>query len=112
MISQIERLTIEAALRKMFSQGWFSISTVDQCAKVLDVPTGGKTYELLHALHCVHFADMDRELAEAVPGMIAEVLRGASFDIGAAMPRHARTTEATTEEAPKQRRGFLRILGK
>ena len=66
-------LVVGTALRKMFKQGHFSICTVDSCLEVLGIARGGETYRQLHALHCVDYADMPRELADRIPGMLQRV---------------------------------------
>ncbi|EYS89548.1 hypothetical protein CF68_33275 [Cupriavidus sp. SK-4] len=114
-MTALEKQVIEAALRKMFAQGHFSICTVDSCLGLLNIPKGGKTYQLLHALHCVDFSDMDRELAHAVPSMIGELFQGISFDVPALMSRvqaaAAPVVAEVVEPAGEPRRGFLRLLG-
>ncbi|WP_316150488.1 hypothetical protein [Cupriavidus sp. BIC8F] len=115
-MTALEQHAIEAALRKMFAQGYFSICTIDSCLKLLGIPQGGKTYQLLHTLHCVHFADMDRDLAQAVPGMLAELFQGVSFDFPSLLVRQALVPDVPAkaeivEPVGKPRRGFLRLLG-
>ncbi|EYS89550.1 hypothetical protein CF68_33295 [Cupriavidus sp. SK-4] len=112
-MTDLEQKAIEAALRKMFAQGHFSICTIDTCLQLLGIAQGGKAYQLLRTLHCVNFADMDRDLAQAVPGLITEVFQGVSLDVaGLARGREAPAAEAEiVEPAPAARRGLLQLFG-
>lgn len=100
-MSDIQNKVIEAALRKMFSRGYLDICTIDKCLKLQGMPQSGKAYDMLHALHCVHFADMDRDLARAAQGMIAEVLGMV-----------AEFVEPEPEPEPQPRRGLLELFRK
>lgn len=66
MLSEFERLTVEAALKKMFEGSHFSICTIDICLKITGCIPETRAYNALHALHCVHFSDMTQELRDMV----------------------------------------------
>ncbi|WP_454752197.1 hypothetical protein [Cupriavidus necator] len=112
-MTDLEQKAIEAALRKMFAQGHFSICTIDTCLKLLGIPQGGKSYQLLHTLHCVSYADMDRDLAQAIPGLIADLFQGVTLDVaGLARGRETPATKAEFNDlSPAPRRGILQLLG-
>lgn len=56
------------------------ICTIKECVKVLGVIPDARALELLHALHCVHFKDMPKELLEQLPDLIEKCLHGPRFD--------------------------------
>lgn len=95
MIDQITTMTVQTALLAMFRKGWLDICTIDKCAKLMGIVKGGQAYELLSALHCVNFTDMPRDLAEAVPGMIGEVLQGFSIPTTPNVTNREGTSAAT-----------------
>jgi hypothetical protein len=74
MIDDTKRLVIGTALRKLFSDKHFSICAVDRICEVLGCSRGGDAYRQLHALHCVDYADMPRELAERIPALVAQAI--------------------------------------
>jgi hypothetical protein len=97
-MTSLEKLAIEAALRKMFAGSYFDICTVDCALRLLGVPQGSATYTLLRTLHCVHFAQMDPELARALPGLISEVFGGVSFKYAAvSLPQVSTVSRALTQ---------------
>lgn len=65
-----------AALNKMFEGSHFSICTIDNVAKMLGVRPPKDAYDQLHALHCVHWNEMPRELRDRVTTLIQECLAG------------------------------------
>lgn len=69
----LELSVVNTAMRKMVKDGYFSICTIDTCCKVLNVYPVGHSYNLLRALHCVHFVDMPKEVRESLPRLVAEV---------------------------------------
>lgn len=75
-LDELTRTVIGVALQKMFNGGYFDICTVDKCLKLAGVIAPKREYDLLHALHCVHFRDMPPELARRVPDMITACFNG------------------------------------
>lgn len=69
----IKERVIKTSLAKMFTDSHFSICTIDDCMKVAEVKAEQEVYNMLHALHCVHWARMDKQtrawVAEAVVGI-------------------------------------------
>lgn len=63
------------ALRKaLYGQNHFSICDVDNLAKLLDRDVGGKDYQALHAMHCVHWGAMPPGMADIVRRKVVELL--------------------------------------
>jgi PRTRC genetic system protein C len=63
------------ALRKaLYGSNHFSICDVDSLAKLLDRSVGGKDYQALHAMHCVHWGDMPPGMADEVRRKVVELL--------------------------------------
>lgn len=75
-MSDLRMMAVLTALNKMMRDGYFSICTIDTCAKLLNVsPNHTEAYRILHALHCVHFCDMPEPLRVEVPELIKDCLR-------------------------------------
>ena len=75
-----------AALKKMFSEGFFSICVVDQILKITRGVPSKEDYDTLRLLHCVHFTDMSPELRKELPSLIQRVLEAPSIVWQNAMP--------------------------
>lgn len=73
-MDRLQELAAMAALNKMFKDGHFSICTIRNIAEMTKVSLGGRAYEILCTLHCVDYANMGRELREALPGLVRECL--------------------------------------
>lgn len=52
------------ALKKLFSQPFFSICEIDHLIQMLNVQPDGEIYYAMKALHCVHYRDMGAEVRE------------------------------------------------
>jgi hypothetical protein len=63
-----------AALDSIFEASFFSICKVDALLKILDRPQKGRAYDMLHALHCRHYAEMNADTRNLIPLLINEVL--------------------------------------
>lgn len=53
-------IALKLALKDMFSKKYFNISTIDSCLKITGAVPDGKIYEIMRAVHCIHFEDMDK----------------------------------------------------
>jgi hypothetical protein len=62
------------ALKKLLYGNHFSICDFDKLAKLLEVEVGGKDYEALQAIHCVHWADMPEHYRQAVRDTVVRLL--------------------------------------
>lgn len=72
----MKSLAAMTALNKMFKAGHFSICTVEQVAKLLDVIPDREAMLILRPLHCVDYADMPRELYKELPAIVQQALQG------------------------------------
>lgn len=111
-MSDINQMVIRTALRNMFNKGYVNVSTIDECLKLASITPLGETNGQLRALHCVHFKDMDRLLAEAVPSMVAELFEGITLSVDELFDK-PQVNEARTVDinpAPKGN-AFLRLIG-
>jgi hypothetical protein len=108
-MADLRQMSALTSLNAMMDKGYFSISTIDTVAQLLEVNARGtEAYRLLAPLHCVDFAKMPTELREAVPALIQECLGIAPvFKFKTAQPEVIEV--APTQDRP--RRGFLRLLG-
>lgn len=91
-MTAFERLAVETALRKLFSQRYFSISEIDSILKVTGTVAPARVMNSLRLLHCVDYGEMPRELLEELPQMVAEALRGPLLDL----PRLNLTSDPAT----------------
>lgn len=107
-----------AALNKMMRDGHFSICTIDNIAKMLDVIPDPAAYATLRPLHCVDYSDMPRELYASLPTLIQQALSGAPvFQFQLSQPEPLNLTlgagqrgEPATIESATPRRGLLRFF--
>lgn len=96
--AQLTHLSVLTALNKMMTGSHFSICTVDDAIKALNVVPDGQAYKILRPLHCMHWVDMPRELREAVPKLIERCLEvpAHQFQITATTPEQTARVQAAT----------------
>ena len=73
-MDNIQELAAMTALNNMFRSEHFNICTLDAVAKLLNVNPRGRTYDILHVLHCVDYGKMPKELYDVLPKLIRECL--------------------------------------
>ena len=73
-IERLQALAVVSSINKMLQANYFDICTVDAILKVLHLPAGGEIYDVLRTLHCIHYAQMPKELRDAIPEMLQAVL--------------------------------------
>jgi len=83
MNREIKIKAVQAKLKHMSNQGWFCICTIREAAQLLEVNISSEQLSFLNLLHCVHFADMDKELAEEMQIVVEEILGQEPFVIRA-----------------------------
>lgn len=81
---ETRRLVVTAALDKVLTQKYFDVCTIDTILKIMGTRKNCAAYDLLHALHCMHYDQMQPELRNSIPQLINECLRGPIQDAGAA----------------------------
>jgi hypothetical protein len=106
-MTDIKQLAAITALNNMMSKGHFSICTIDSIASMLDLNPKNDSYRILHTLHCINFADMPKEIRDAVPGLIQECL---GVEPNYKFNTIGNLVKAIDVEPP--RRGILSFLGK
>ncbi len=80
-MNEFQREAAITALKVMFESTYFDICTVDKCIKLSGcVPPDRKDYQALHALHCVHFSDMSRNLRNMVLAKTMQIFESPKFD--------------------------------
>jgi hypothetical protein len=114
-MDKITELTIRSSLRSMFAKGWVDICAIKECVKLAGVTPVGSTMDHLHALHCVHFKDMDRELAEAIPGMVGALFEGVTLTVNDLFKPQRQLAQTELDITPPAqhpgRRNVLQLLG-
>ena len=78
-MNEIERMAANAAIKKMLNKSYFDICVIDGILKITKGVPKREDYNLLHLLHCVHFADMEPELLRGLPVIINRVLDSEPF---------------------------------
>ncbi|HDS1834342.1 TPA: hypothetical protein QEM98_000427 [Stenotrophomonas maltophilia] len=73
-MDDLKALAALTALNEMFAGSHLSICTIDKVATLLGVHPERDAYDTLHALHCVHWNKMPRELRDRVPELIQRAL--------------------------------------
>ncbi len=85
-LPETRRLVVTAALDKLFTENYFSVCTVDNILKILNVSKNSDAYRLLQALHCVDYGAMPKELRDTLPDLVREAITPAYE------PQHATDT--------------------
>lgn len=52
---------LKLALKKMFTENYFSVSIIDSCLKLTGAIPNKEVYNIMHTVHCVNFKDMDED---------------------------------------------------
>jgi hypothetical protein len=55
---------LKLALKRMFSQSYFDICTIDKCLKLTGSIPSADIYKVMNTVHCVHYADMDAQFRQ------------------------------------------------
>ena len=74
-LADVHLLAAQAALDKMFNQGYFSICTLDSILKMTGQVADKMCYDILHTIHCVHYNEMDETLRRGLPMLIGATLK-------------------------------------
>jgi hypothetical protein len=69
----LDNVVVETSIRAMFKKSFFDICTIDRCMDILNIKKDKDIYPKLHALHCVHFADMPSDLFANLTPMIKQL---------------------------------------
>lgn len=106
-MNDLKQLAAMTALNDMLGKSSFSICTIDNVAKLLDVNPRGEAYDTLRAVHCIEYADMPPQLRDAIPDLIRQCL-GVETIYRFQTPLHKQIVDVTP---PSNRGGFLRLIG-
>jgi hypothetical protein len=79
-MNAIEILVAKTALKKMMEQGYFCICTIDKVLKITGGIPGPRDYQMLSALHCIHYKDMPPALLKELPNIIRRVVESPALD--------------------------------
>lgn len=105
-MSDLKQLAAIAALNKMMSGGYVSISTIRTIAEMLSINPKGEAFSILETLHCVNFDKMPAELRDAVPGLIKQILNiEATYQF-----KTLENPSVVVVVEPEKPRGLLRLL--
>lgn len=73
-MSDFKLMAVEVALRRLVTQGHFSICAIDNVIAALGIAPPKSLYAELRLLHCVDYGDMPSELLEALPDKLMQLL--------------------------------------
>lgn len=68
-------MVVRAATTKLFYKDWFDVCILDKILGVAGARRGGAEYDLLQALHCVHYDKMPSELRARIPLLVNACLK-------------------------------------
>lgn len=112
MSQDINQMVIRTALRAMFNKGYVDITAIKECLKLANITSIGPVMGQLQALHCVHFKDMDRPLAEEIPSMVAGLFDGVELQVNDLFEKKDRLDDQIIDVTPAPKgRSFLRLIG-
>jgi hypothetical protein len=80
-MNEFEKQSVVVALKKMFTGGYFSICTIETCAKVIGCHIPSDIHNTLHALHCVNWSDMTPPFREEVKQKVLSALSTPILDL-------------------------------
>ena len=96
-------------LNKMFSDGFFDVCVIRDCASVLRIDAPSEDMDIFRVLHCVEWGDMGSEMKLEVAHRVAQIF-------GYKPTETAATENPSTEHlwsGDIERRGILhRLLGR
>ena len=79
-MNAIEVLVAKTALKKMMEQGYFCVCTIDKVLKITGGIPDPRDYQMLNALHCIHYKDMPPTLLKELPNIIRRVVESPALD--------------------------------
>lgn len=80
-MDDITKMVIRAALAKMIRDGYMDICAINKILKITGGFPNQKDYDLLSALHCVHFSEMEPELRRGLPVIVERVINANGIEI-------------------------------
>jgi len=80
-MTDFEKQAVVLALRRMFTDSYFNICTVDACVKVVGCIPPRDMYNALSAIHCAKWADMTPEFRDEVKRNVILVLSEPTIDL-------------------------------
>lgn len=73
-LPETKRLVVRTAVTNLFESKWFSISDLNEIMELIGARRSGQAYQMLHALHCVHYDKMPNDLRARIPELVNECL--------------------------------------
>lgn len=81
-IMDAKRKIAQTAIERMFrSSGWVDICTIDKCCEMLRIVPPKDHHDMLQALHCVHWNEMDQETRDIVKMCVLDIFKQEPFDV-------------------------------
>ena len=112
-MDDIKALAALTALNEMFASRYFDVCTIDKVAKLLGVRPEREAYDVLHALHCIHWDKMPRELHDRVPGLVQQALGQGDAVFQMELKQPTNNALQVLDQSKHTRRPFMqRVLGR
>ena len=73
-MEHLKELAAMTAVNEQLKARHWSICVIDRAARLLNVSARGDAYDILHALHCIDYNKMPRELRDSIPDLIKQCL--------------------------------------
>lgn len=107
-MNDLTKEVVITALRHMFEKGWLDICTIDKCLKLTGAIPDKRDYEILSALHCIHWSEMSQGLRQEVYDKTIAMISGTGFDLSSLTMVFNKQKNAYELKQPKKR---FRLLG-
>lgn len=109
-MDDVKALAALTALNEMFAGNHLNICTIDKVAKLLGVHPEREAYDTLHALHCVHWDRMPRDLRDRVPALIQQALGNGTAQFRFELASPANNAMQVLDQSRHTRRPLLQRL--
>lgn len=75
-IPQVQNVILRSSIERFLTQDYVDITQVRAMLDMLGRSQNTRAFDMLRALHCVHWNEMNRDTRELVPHLLNEALRG------------------------------------
>ena len=113
-MEEIQKQVVKIALKKLFTQKYFSICDIDKCLKISQIIPNKTDYNTMSALHCIDYSDMNKDVQDWLLTSVENMFMGSGFDLSFLETKkeiEVKTIDAVLIEEKPKRTGFLRLLG-
>lgn len=85
-VPAIQKAVAEQALSHLLNHPYFDICQLQSIIEIIpNASRKSKAYDMLHALHCIHYKAMSPEVIKALPDLIREAITPPSQAVATAI---------------------------